>query len=51
MKGDLTNLSSTIESCFERHRYLTRALRNLGASLQEGFAGFNFGGGLVPKGF
>ena len=24
---------------------------NLGASLQKSVAGFNFGGGLVPKGF
>ena len=50
MKADLMNLSSTMNPVL-KDIATSPGVTNLGASLQEGFAGFNFGGGLVPKGF
>ena len=50
MKADLANLSSTMNPAL-KDIATSPGVTNLGASLQEGFAGFNLGGGLVPKGF
>ena len=50
MKTDLMNLSSTMNPVL-KDIATSPGVTNLSASLQEGFAGFNFGDGLVPKGF
>ena len=50
MKTDLMNLSSTMNPVL-KDIATSPGVTNLGASLQQSVAGFNFGGGLVPKGF
>ena len=50
MKADLMNLSSTMNPVL-KDIATSPGVTNLGASLQQSVAGFNFGGGLVPKGF
>jgi len=50
MKADLENLSSTMNPVL-KDIATSPGVTNLGASLQEGIVGFNFGGGLIPKGY
>ena len=50
MKADLMNLSSTMNPVL-KDIATSPGVTNLGASLQQSVAGFNFGDGLVPKGF
>ena len=50
MEAQLTNLSSSVVPQLKDIATLP-GVTNLGTSLQEGFAGFNFGGGLIPKGY
>ena len=50
IQDQLTGLSDTMIPQLESFA-TSPGVTNLGASLQQGFAGFNFGGGLIPKGF
>ena len=50
IQNQLTNLSGTMNSQL-KDIATSPGVTNLGASLQQSVAGFNFGGGLVPKGF
>ena len=50
IKSQLTDLSSTLNPAL-KDIATSPGVTNLGASLQQSVAGFNFGSGLVPKGF
>ena len=50
IQDQLTDLSGTMNSQL-KDIATSPGVTNLGASLQKSVAGFNFGGGLVPKGF
>ena len=50
MKADLENLSSTMNPVL-KDIATSPGVTNFSTSLKEGVAGFNFGGGLIPKGY
>ena len=50
MKANLENLSSTVNPVL-KDIATSPGVTNFSASLQQNVAGFNFGGGLIPKGY
>ena len=50
IQNQLTDLSGAMNSQL-KDIATSPGVTNLGASLQQNVAGFNFGGGLIPKGY